>query len=73
MSDTWSWDLPRYCDCDWCQAREWRLARRAVNKHSWSFYYFLKRAGDRPLLELTPDSLIITIKAPEAPAQGVLL
>lgn len=34
------WELPATCGCWHCKGGK--------NKHAWSFYYFLKRAGDRP-------------------------
>lgn len=49
------WDLDRFCDCDHC---------RGKNKHAWSFYYYLKRLGDKPRLKVTKDQIWIAIRKP---------
>lgn len=47
------WRLDKFCDCDWCRPRGGK------NNHAWSFFYFLKRAGDRPKVKVTAEEIII--------------
>lgn len=45
------WRAPRNCECDYCGG--------GSNKHAWSFFYFMKRAGDRVSWCIDHDEFVI--------------
>ena len=53
-----TWELDKFCNCGHC--------RGGKNKHTWSFFYYLKRMGDEPLVHVYGDKIVITTERGES-------
>ena len=48
------WELPARCPCWYCKGGR--------NKHTWAFYYFCKKCGDRVTARTKGNKIVITVK-----------
>lgn len=51
------WQFEPVCDCEYC-----RLRGHRGNAHAWAFFYFLRRAGDKPRITVSDDGVTIRIE-----------